>query len=118
MYGPVLKPLWWQLVPQAQSFVITNQLLCKYGCMDTSYQASIGSKARLSLCTIVVMCAADKLSSAVMQTQSCCLPEKLYMFSQAARKVSTCSCALPECPVSDLLKPDLTQADACSCTFT
>lgn len=92
MYGMVLKPLWWQLVPQAKSFVTTSQLLCKYGCMDTSYQASISSKARLSLYTTVVMCIADK--SLVLQTQLCCSPKKLYMFSQAPRKVTTCSCAV------------------------
>ena len=44
-----------------------------------------------SVCQIAVMCTADKLKGAVMQTQSCCSPKKVYMFSQAPRKVNTCS---------------------------
>ena len=90
----VLKPSWWQLVPPAKSFVTTSQLLCKYGCMDMSYQASISSEARQSLYTIVVMCIAGKISDAVMQIQSCSSRKKLYMFSQAPRKVTSCFCAV------------------------
>lgn len=42
----------------------------------------------------VVMCIVDVVCGTVMQTQSCCSPKKLYMFSQAPRKVITCFCAV------------------------
>ena len=88
MAGMVLKPLWCQLVPRAKSFVITSRLLCKSGCTDTSYQVTEGSKATLCLYTVVANCVSENSSGGDdMQTQSCCSPKNLYMFSQAPKKV-------------------------------
>jgi len=77
-------------VLRAKSCDITNLLPCKFGCMGMSYQAS---SAAQNCCYIMLLYhAAAHLQADLcpdVQILLCCLPRRICMFSQVARKVST-----------------------------